>query len=214
MHTAFVRGVIRRSTSSGSRLGTSRETISANTGVAPQYSAAAAVAANVNEGTITSSPGPTPSARYARCRAAVQLESATAWRAPSWAAKASSKAAVRGPIVSQPERSVRVTASMSSSARRRSNRGTVAPPGAPLEVGRLVPVGDVIGIGTDAYGERRDDLPDPGGHGPLGLKAERTGGALAGAARERPLDRYLLLGVQGHRAQVAALVDRDRRIGH
>ena len=37
--------------------------MSANTGVAPQYSAALAVATNVNDGTITSSPAPTPAAR-------------------------------------------------------------------------------------------------------------------------------------------------------
>ena len=40
--------------------------MSANTGVAPQYKIALAVAVNVYDGTITSSPGPTPAARYAR----------------------------------------------------------------------------------------------------------------------------------------------------
>ncbi len=58
--------------------------MSANTGVAPQYRTAAAVAAKVKEGTTTSSPGPTPAARYARCSAAVQLFTATACLAPSW----------------------------------------------------------------------------------------------------------------------------------
>ena len=37
--------------------------MSANTGVAPQYTTAAAVAAKVKEGTMTSSPGPTPADR-------------------------------------------------------------------------------------------------------------------------------------------------------
>ena len=37
--------------------------MSANTGVPPQYSTAFEVAANDIDGTITSSPGPTPTAR-------------------------------------------------------------------------------------------------------------------------------------------------------
>ena len=47
--------------------------MSANTGVAPTRATASAVAANVNAGTITSSPGPTSSARSARTSASVPL---------------------------------------------------------------------------------------------------------------------------------------------
>src|SRR5271166_2730858 len=181
MHTAFVRGVIRRSTSSGSRLGTSRETISANTGVAPQYSAAAAVAANVNEGTITSSPGPTPAARYARCRAAVQLDTAIAWRAPRCAAKASSNSAVRGPSVSQPERSVAATASRSCGCSCRSNSGSSGKVSAAAVLagasmcGRRsgnVPVAAVERIAERFGVERGQDLGDAVGYGHERLEAQ------------------------------------------
>ena len=68
---AFVLGVIRRSTSSGSRWNDSSST-SAKTTVAPVCSTTLAVAAKVIEGTITSSPGPIPLARRDRCIAAVQ----------------------------------------------------------------------------------------------------------------------------------------------
>ena len=90
---------------------------------APQYTAAFAVATNVIDGTITSSPGPTPAARYARCSAAVHDEVAIACRTPRCSANASSNAWILGPIVSQPDRSASVTAAKSSSSSTRSNRG-------------------------------------------------------------------------------------------
>ena len=52
--------------------------MSAKTGLAPTKRGALAVAANVKTGTITSSPGPMFKARIARCKAAVQLFTATA----------------------------------------------------------------------------------------------------------------------------------------
>ena len=54
--------------------------MSANTGIAPTYTSGAAVATHVDSGTITSSPGPMPSARMARCSAEVQCGTAAAWR--------------------------------------------------------------------------------------------------------------------------------------
>ena len=65
---------------------------------------ALAVATNVSDGTITSSPGPRPAARAIRCSAAVQLVTAIACGAPVYASIASSNARVRGPWLSQPER--------------------------------------------------------------------------------------------------------------
>jgi hypothetical protein len=84
---------------------------------------AAAVAAKVYDGTMTSSPSPIPSARYARCSAAVHDDTASACLTPKCAANFSSSSAIRGPMVSQPERRVSVTAAMSSSEISRSNSG-------------------------------------------------------------------------------------------
>jgi hypothetical protein len=81
---------------------------------------AAAVAAKVSDGTITSSPGPTPAARYARWRAAVHEETATAWATPRCAANAASNSYVRGPSVSQPDSSTSITALTSPGSSRRS----------------------------------------------------------------------------------------------
>src|SRR5262245_27841318 len=67
-------------------------------------------------GTTTSSPGPIPTARIAACSAAVPLLTATASRAPTARAKASSNSATRGPVVSHAERSVSTTAAMSSAS--------------------------------------------------------------------------------------------------
>src|SRR5690349_4937855 len=97
--TARVRGVMRRSTSAGDRFGASGETTSASTGVAPTYRGACAVARNVNAGTITSSPGPSPNAAHAKCNAAVPEDTATANGDPVHSATAASNAAVRGPMV-------------------------------------------------------------------------------------------------------------------
>ena len=58
---AFVRGVIARAAAAGSRLQVSGS-MSAKTGVAPHCQTALAVAMNDSDGTITSSPGPTPEA--------------------------------------------------------------------------------------------------------------------------------------------------------
>ena len=74
---ARVRSEIAFATESGSRqnvLGS----MSANTGVAPIRLTASAVAKKVNDGTITSSPGPIPSARRPSTSASVPEPTPTA----------------------------------------------------------------------------------------------------------------------------------------
>ncbi len=88
---------------------------SQKTGVAPQCSITLAVAGQVIGLVITSSPGPTPSASSARWSAAVPEVTASTCSASRYAAMRSSSSAARGPVVSQPERSVSTTAAISSS---------------------------------------------------------------------------------------------------
>src|SRR3954470_18495674 len=74
-----------------------------------------AVAGQVTDVVITSSPGPIPSATSARCIAAVPDATASACSAPAYSAKRRSSSSARGPVVSQPERIVSATAATSSS---------------------------------------------------------------------------------------------------
>ena len=73
---ARVRSVIAASTAAGDKQNESRS-MSANTGVAPVSATELAVAAKVNDGTITSSPGPIPLARRPRWRPEVPEFTAT-----------------------------------------------------------------------------------------------------------------------------------------
>src|SRR3954447_22229328 len=98
---ALVRGVIARSAEAGSRLYV-RGSTSANTGVAPFCHTALAVAMNDSDGTITSSPGPTPDTYSANCSAVVQFVVATASGAPTRSANARSNSRTRGPWETQP----------------------------------------------------------------------------------------------------------------
>ena len=67
-------------------------------------------------GAITSSPGPMPIASSARCSPAVAELTATACTPPPrYAANSLSNALVSGPVVTQPERMARATASISAS---------------------------------------------------------------------------------------------------
>jgi hypothetical protein len=91
-----VAAVIRRATSATSTLNVARS-MSANTGRAPQYSTTLALATNVNDGRMTSSPGPTPSATSSRWSPVVHEQTATACLAPIRSANAASNAATRGP---------------------------------------------------------------------------------------------------------------------
>src|SRR5437660_9761778 len=88
---------------------------STKTGVAPVWTITLAVAGQVIGLVITSSPGPTPSATSDRWSAAVPEASASTCFASRYAAIRRSSSAARGPVVSQPERSVSVTAAISSS---------------------------------------------------------------------------------------------------
>src|SRR5262245_737944 len=85
---------------------------------------ALAVATKVSDGQMTVAPGLAPSARCARCRAAVQLVTAKAYLTPTMAANCRSNSAVTGPIESHLERSTSVTAWISSSSRSISANGT------------------------------------------------------------------------------------------
>src|ERR671925_669041 len=111
---AFVRSVTSSATRAGSTFRSASRT-SAKIGAAPAWTITFAVAGQVIGLVITSSPGPIPSASSERWSAAVPEERATTCRAPRYSANRASSSAVRGPVVSQPERSVSATASTSSS---------------------------------------------------------------------------------------------------
>src|SRR2546427_6728809 len=87
--------------------------ISAKTGVAPVSTTALAAPTNVNEGRITSSPGPTSAASNEACNAAVPFTTATACFAPTNLAKLLSNSRTRGPI---PLLSVRIPLRKTSTA--------------------------------------------------------------------------------------------------
>ena len=89
--------------------------ISTKSTLAPQYNAQLADARKLLGLVHTREPGPTPSARQARCKATVALLTATAWATPWQAAKAASKRGTCVPWVRKSERSTSVTARMSSS---------------------------------------------------------------------------------------------------
>src|SRR5581483_6325247 len=110
---ARVRGVIAAATAAGSIVRRPGST-SARTGVPPAWITALIVAGNVIAGAITSSPGPTPSARRARWRPAVHEPTAIACAVPISDANSSSKRSVRAPVPSQPERRTSMTAVSSS----------------------------------------------------------------------------------------------------
>ena len=102
------------STAAGDRLRV-KGSISAKTGLPPQYAAQFALARKVMGEVITSSPGPTPKAAMSRCSAAVPLQQATACRAPTRSPRRASNSAVRGPCVRNADVSASTTASTSSS---------------------------------------------------------------------------------------------------
>src|SRR3989304_10028562 len=112
---ALVREVMAASTARGSMLPVPWST-STNTGRAPRWSAALAVAAKVKGEVTPSSPGPTPIAAYATCSAAVPELTATALRAPVTLLRSASKASTRGPVVMKSDLSTSTTAATSSSS--------------------------------------------------------------------------------------------------
>ena len=110
----FVRSVIASATRAGSMFRSPSRT-STKIGVAPQCTITFAVAGHVIGEVITSSPASTPSATSDRCSAAVPDASASTCFASRYSAIRRSSSAARGPVVSQPERSVSATAATSSS---------------------------------------------------------------------------------------------------
>ena len=96
-----VREVIRLSTTSVRTLNVARST-SQKTGFAPMYSTTLAVATHVNAGTMTSSPGFSPSAAMAICSAVVHELVATEWAAAVKAENRSSKSFTNGPCTTHP----------------------------------------------------------------------------------------------------------------
>src|SRR5229473_6268998 len=112
--TARVRRVTSRGISAGSRLN-DRGSISANTGVAPTWQTEVAVAMKVIDGTITSSPGPMPSASSIAARAVVPLAKLTACAQWCRAANSRSKSAFCGPFVRIPLANTSRMASISAS---------------------------------------------------------------------------------------------------
>src|SRR5262249_24424753 len=99
---AAVSGERFRSTSSGSIVQVPGRQ-SANTGVSPFHNKACAVAAKVNDGTMTSFPGRTPRAPGINIIPAVHVDSDTKYRAPVWRHTSSSRALTVGPTVTVPE---------------------------------------------------------------------------------------------------------------
>ena len=77
--------------------------MSANTGFAPSRHTALAVAKNVKLGTITSSPGPTPSAISASSSASLPDAQPTACSVPQYSAIAASNFAHAGPCTNAPD---------------------------------------------------------------------------------------------------------------
>ena len=84
-------------------------------GVAPVMETDVAVAINVNEGTITSSPGPIPRRRSAAMRAPDPLLHGDANSTPQYSANSPAKARLCGPVTQRPQSTVVMAASRISS---------------------------------------------------------------------------------------------------
>src|SRR4051794_23040732 len=173
---ARVRLVTAAAAASGSRLWVIGS-MSANTGVAPVCTIVFAVAQNVSGVVTTSSCAPMPDASSDRCSAAVHELTAMACGAPTYAANACSKAATRGPVVSQPDSSVAITSAISSGPMDGGAKAT----GADVRVvlmGRVPTPGATAIPGVAAGGAAREcaDSPwkcaDPPGH----ARTSRSGG--------------------------------------
>ena len=131
--SSLVRGVTAAVACEKSMLREARFT-STKTHVAPARSTMLPVTKKLCAGTITSSPGPTPSISSATCIAAVAEVSVRTGRPPKRSESAFSKAATRGPVTIQRVRSVSATAaiiasSMVGRAKGRKSPLTSVPPG-------------------------------------------------------------------------------------
>src|SRR5512138_2698065 len=110
---ADVRGDRFRSTSSGSRVSDPGRH-SQKTGTNPFHTSACAVAANVNDGTMTSDPAGSSIAWGASMSPAVHEETAIAWVAPVCRHTSSSKARTMCPVVTCPSSQLARTRSSTS----------------------------------------------------------------------------------------------------
>src|SRR5215203_6961029 len=175
---ARVRSLTSSPARSGSMLRSPSRT-SAKTGVAPQWTITFAVAGQVSELVITSSPGRTPTASSARWSAAVPDATASTCFASRYSAARRSSSAARGPVVSHPERIVSATAAISSSP--------TAGGWNERKVARVAPLDESSGIrGDEAYALRRRVGPC---ERLLARVADREHGTRAvGAAAQRPDD--------------------------
>src|SRR5918994_1727626 len=162
---AFVRSVMASAVRAGAMLRSESRT-STKTGVAPQWTITFAVAGQVIGLVITSSPGPTPSATSERCSAAVPEETARTCSASKYSASRCSRSAARGPVVSQPDRIVSATASISSS---------------PTAGGWKAMVLDESRIGLEAYESGRGLRPLVGFRPALADRLHRPGAIRADA---------------------------------
>ncbi len=91
--------------------------MSTNTGVAPTSAMVLADATNEKAEVMTSSPGPTPSARRARSSASVPELTPMPCRAPVASASSRSSARPSGPMMNQADASTPSAAARSSDAR-------------------------------------------------------------------------------------------------
>ena len=188
---AFVRSVTSAGISAGSMLRSPSRT-SQKTGVAPQCSITLAVAGHVIGLVITSSPGPTPTASSARWSAAVPEVTASTCSASRYAAMRSSSSAARGPVVSQPERSVSTTAAISSSPIAGGWKPSLVLRGGSHRPGSVRPA---------PHGEpapAASAVSSPGGQdrtGPVGAAAERPEAPSGLPVDPHPLDALDRLGL-------------------
>src|SRR4051812_39905067 len=188
----FVRSVIARSAAPGSRLYVAGST-SAKTGVAPQCQTEFAVAMNDSEGTMTSSPGPTPSTYRASCSAVVQLVVATASAAPTRSAKACSNSRTFGPCETQPDA---ITAATSSPSR---------PVRCGLANGICMALRSQRGRGDALCAPPVDESPQPVFEPDLGLEAQ----LLASQRRVGQAARHLVDAALGAELDLEVLAAHD-----
>src|SRR5215210_1496745 len=153
---------------------------SAKTGVAPQWTITFAVAGQVSELVITSSPGRTPTASSARWSAAVPEATASTCFASRYSAARRSSSAALGPVVSQPERIVSATAVISSSPTAGGWKERKL-----ARLARVEPLDESSGIrGDEAYALRRRVGPRERLLARLAHREDRT--RTVGAPAERP----------------------------
>src|SRR5512144_146519 len=153
---------------------------------------------------MTSSPGPTPTASSARCRAVVQLETAQAYGAPTAAANSFSKAATSGPCVTHPERMGRRAASASASPITGLMMGMKGRPA--MLLGRLLRLQRLLGAPP------RDQPAQARVQAGGGLEAEHTARLLCGSQAARHGIHFALRAVFRSQVPAHGVSQRARQI--